>query len=139
MARLVFGMNQSLDGFVDRDHPDMLPDPALFRHFVAGAQAQAGSLCGRKVYGLLRWWDEDQPGWGPDEAAFAAAWRSKPKWVVSSTLKAVDPTALPSGIDRLVWIGWPMASDGSPGGFAGVGPYDLACDHRAWPVARGRG
>ncbi len=35
MARLVFGMNMSLDGFVDHDHPDILPDPVLFRHFIA--------------------------------------------------------------------------------------------------------
>lgn len=31
MAKLVFGLNQSLDGYVD--HQGMLPDPALFRHF----------------------------------------------------------------------------------------------------------
>jgi len=93
MARLVFGMNQSLDGFVDHDHPDMAPDPVLFRHFVAEAQAQTGSLYGRRVYELMRYWDEDQPGWGPDEAAFAAVWRRQPKWVVSTTLAAVGPNA----------------------------------------------
>lgn len=99
MARLVFGMNQSLDGFVDHDHPDLLPDPVLFRHFIAEAGAQAGSLYGRKVYELMRYWDEDQPGWGPDEAAFAAAWRRQPKWVVSSTLTAVGPNATLIGGD----------------------------------------
>ena len=31
MAKLVFGMSQSLDGYVD--HLEMQPDPALFRHF----------------------------------------------------------------------------------------------------------
>ena len=30
MARLVFGMNQSLDGYVD--HTAFAPGPALFRH-----------------------------------------------------------------------------------------------------------
>jgi dihydrofolate reductase len=93
MARLVFGMNASLDGFVDHDHPDMRPGTALFRHFIAEAEAQAGALYGRKVYELMRYWDEDQPGWGPDEAAFAAAWRRQPKWVVSTTLASVGPNA----------------------------------------------
>ena len=31
MAKLVFGMSQSLDGYVD--HLEMQPGPALFRHF----------------------------------------------------------------------------------------------------------
>ena len=33
MAKLVFGMNQSLDGYVD--HLEMRPSPALFRHFTS--------------------------------------------------------------------------------------------------------
>jgi hypothetical protein len=32
MAKLVFGLSQSLDGYVD--HLEMRPGPALFRHFV---------------------------------------------------------------------------------------------------------
>ena len=48
MARLVFGMNQSLDGYVD--HTGFAPGPTLFRHFIAEAQAQTGSLYGRKIY-----------------------------------------------------------------------------------------
>ena len=39
MARLVFGMNQSLDGYVD--HMSFGPSPALFRHFIKEAQEQA--------------------------------------------------------------------------------------------------
>jgi hypothetical protein len=35
-ARLVFGMNQSLDGYVD--HTAFAPGPTLFRHFVEEAQ-----------------------------------------------------------------------------------------------------
>ena len=41
MARLVFGMNQSLDGYVD--HMSFGPSPALFRHFIEEAEAQAGA------------------------------------------------------------------------------------------------
>lgn len=91
MAKLVFGMNQSLDGYVD--HTKFAPDPVLFRHFVAEAQAQAGSLYGRKVYDLMHYWDDDQAEWNSDEQAFAAAWRKQPKWVVSRTLKSLGPNA----------------------------------------------
>lgn len=91
MAKLVFGMNVSLDGYVD--HLSFAPSPVLFRHFVKEAEGQAGSLYGRKVYGLMRFWEDDQPEWDADKRAFAAAWRRQPKWVVSRTLKAVGTNA----------------------------------------------
>lgn len=91
MARLVFGMLQSLDGYVD--HEAFAPDPVLFRHFIELARAQTGSLYGRKVYGIMRYWDEDHDDWEPEGAAFAAAWRRQPKWVVSRTLASVGPNA----------------------------------------------
>lgn len=91
MARLVFGMNQSLDGYVD--HMAFAPGPTLFRHFIAEAQAQTGSIYGRKMYEIMRYWDDEQPGWNADERAFAAAWRRQPKWVVSRTLASVGPNA----------------------------------------------
>ena len=91
MAKLVFGMNQSLDGYVD--HMGFAPSPALFRHFVEEAQGQAGSLYGRRIYEIMAYWDEDHPEWNEDERAFAAAWRRQPKWVVSRSLKTVGPNA----------------------------------------------
>jgi dihydrofolate reductase len=91
MARLVFGMNQSLDGYVD--HFAFEPSPTLFRHFIEEAQAQAGSVYGRQMYEIMRYWDNDQPEWDSDERAFAAAWRDQPKWVVSRTLNSVGPNA----------------------------------------------
>ena len=90
MARLVFGMNQSLDGYVD--HTEFAPSPALFRHFIGEAESQTGSLYGRRIYEVMRYWDEDDPGWGEDEKAFAAAWRAHPKWVVSRS-SSVGPNA----------------------------------------------
>jgi dihydrofolate reductase len=91
MARLVFGMNQSLDGYVD--HMAFAPDPTLFRHFVAEAEGQAGSLYGRQMYEIMRYWDDEHPEWNADERAFAAAWRRQPKWVVSRSLESVGPNA----------------------------------------------
>ncbi|MGE0362903.1 MAG: dihydrofolate reductase family protein [Vicinamibacterales bacterium] len=97
MAKLVFGMNQSLDGYVD--HLAFAPSPTLFRHFVDEARAQAGSIYGRRMYEIMRYWDDDQPDWGAEEHAFAAAWRKQPKWVVSRTLQAVGPNARLVGAD----------------------------------------
>ncbi len=97
MAKLVFGMNQSLDGYVD--HTGFAPDPVLFRHFIAEAEQQAGSIYGRKIYEIMRYWDDDHPEWDADRRAFAAAWRKQPKWVVSRTLKSVGPNAKLVGDD----------------------------------------
>jgi dihydrofolate reductase len=91
MAKLVFGLNQSLDGYVD--HTEMLPDPALFRHFIERARALTGSVYGRRMYEVMRYWDGDDPGRGADQREFAAAWRRQPKWVVSRSLQSVGPSA----------------------------------------------
>src|ERR671912_269500 len=91
MAKLVFGMNQSLDGYVD--HTAFAPSPALFRHFIEEAQGQAGSVYGRQMYEVMRYWDDDHPEWDAAEHAFAAAWRRQPKWVASRSLKSVGPNA----------------------------------------------
>ena len=42
MARLVFGMNQSLDGYVD--HTAFAPSPTLFRHFIEEARGRGSAL-----------------------------------------------------------------------------------------------
>jgi dihydrofolate reductase len=91
MARLVFGMNQSLDGYVD--HTAFAPSPTLFRHFIEQAQGQAGSVYGRRMYEIMRYWDDDHPDWDAEEQAFAAAWRDQLKWVVSRSLRSVGPNA----------------------------------------------
>jgi len=97
VAKLVFGMNQSLDGYVD--HMAFGPDPSLFRHFVEQARDQAGSLYGRRLYEVMRYWDEDDPQWDAARRDFAAAWRAQPKWVVSRSLKSVGPNATLIGDD----------------------------------------
>ena len=92
MAKLVFGLQQSLDGYVD--HLEMgPPGPALSRHFLEHVRDLAGCVYGRRTYEIMRYWDEDQPDWDAEDLDFAAAWRSLPKWVVSRSLKAVGPNA----------------------------------------------
>jgi dihydrofolate reductase len=91
MAKLVFAMNQSLDGYVD--HQEFAPDPALFRHFIEHMRDLTGSVYGRRLYEVMRYWDEDHPEWDAAERDFAEAWRAQPKWVVSRSLKSVGPNA----------------------------------------------
>jgi dihydrofolate reductase len=91
MARLVFALNQSLDGYVD--HMAFAPDPALFRHFIDDVRGLTGTVYGRRMYETMRYWDEDHPEWGEAERDYAAVWRSQPKWVVSRSLKSVGPNA----------------------------------------------
>ncbi|RDL48097.1 hypothetical protein BLJAPNOD_04372 [Ensifer sp. M14] len=91
MAKLVFGMNQSLDGFVD--HTEMQTGPALFRHWIEHVGGLTGSVYGRRMYDTMRYWDEDRPEWSAELREFATVWRRQPKWVVSRSLKSVGPNA----------------------------------------------
>jgi dihydrofolate reductase len=91
MAKLVYALNQSLDGYVD--HLGFAPSAALFRHFIEHVRDLTGTVYGRRTYEVMRYWDEDLPDWGAEEHAFAAAWRHQPKWVVSRSLKSVGPNA----------------------------------------------
>jgi dihydrofolate reductase len=96
MGKLVFSMMQSLDGYIaGAPGGPQLPPPGdrLHRHFNDHVRGLAGIIYGRRMYEVMRYWDDDQPDWGAVERDFAAAWRAKPKWVVSRTLKAVGPNA----------------------------------------------
>lgn len=91
MAKLFFGMNQSLDGYVD--HDKFGPDEVLFRHFIEGTRRLTGSLYGTVLYGLMRYWDDERPEWDAARREYAIGWRAHPKWVVSRSLKEVGPNA----------------------------------------------
>jgi dihydrofolate reductase len=92
MAKLVYGLNQSLDGYVD--HLEFRPSPALFRHFIEHVRDLTGIVYGRRMYEVMRYWDKDLADWAAEEHDFAAAWRSQPKWVVSRSSKSVGPNAI---------------------------------------------
>lgn len=145
MAKLFFGMNQSLDGYVD--HTAFAPGPGLFRHFIDQTRSLAGSLYGRRLYEIMRYWDDDRPDWGAAERAFALAWRGNPKWVVSRTLASVGPnaslvtgdlagaiSALKAGREGEIEIGGPDLARS----LAGLGLID---EYRIYlhPVVAGRG
>jgi dihydrofolate reductase len=92
VAKLVFGLQQSLDGYVD--HAALgPPGPGLFRHFEARVRDVAGTVYGRRTYEIMQYWEKDQEDWDAQDRDFAAAWRHQSKWVVSHTLKSVGTGA----------------------------------------------
>jgi dihydrofolate reductase len=97
MGELIFAMNLSLDGYVAGEEGGLesFPPPSaeLFRHFTNLERELAGSLYGRRMYEVMRYWDEDRPEWDALQHDFAAVWRAHQKWVVSSTLKSVGANA----------------------------------------------
>jgi dihydrofolate reductase len=92
MAKFVFEMNQSLDGYVDHMKIGP-PGPVLSRHFMEQVRGLTGMIYGRRIYEIMRYWDDDLPDWDAEDHEFAAAWRSRPKWVISRSLKSVGPNA----------------------------------------------
>ena len=92
MAKLVFELNQSLDGYID--HQELGPPrPVLFRHFIERVRGLTGMVYGRRMYEVMRYWDDDLPDWDAEDREYAAVWRSRPKWVVSRSLKSVGANA----------------------------------------------
>jgi len=95
MAKLVYALNQSLDGYVD--HMELgPPGPAVFGHFIEQVRGLTGIVYGRRMYEVMHYWDEDLPDWDAEDHEFAAVWRSKPKWVASRTLKSANTTLGPN-------------------------------------------
>jgi len=98
VAKLVYGLSQSLDGYVD--HMKLGPPaPAVFGHFIELVRGLTGSIYGRRMYEIMRYWDEDLPDWDAEDRDFAVTWRSQPKWVISRSLKSVGPNATLLGDD----------------------------------------
>ena len=94
MAKLIYGMMQSLDGYVDGTEGKLTlppPGPALHQYWNEHMARIAGAIYGRRMYELMAFWD------GPEgeeaEPDFARAFRASPKWVVSRTLDKVGPNA----------------------------------------------
>ena len=93
MAKLVYGLNQSLDGYVDHMKLGPPAPGGTSVHFFELVRGLTGVIYGSRMYEIMRYWDEDLPDWDADDHDFAAAWRSRQKWVVSRSLKSVGPNA----------------------------------------------
>ena len=103
MAKLVYGLSQSLDGYVD--HMKLGPPvPEVARHFIELVRGLTGLIYGSRTYEIMRYWDEDLPDWDAEDHEFAVAWRNQPKWVVSHSLQSVGPNAtlLADGFEKVI-------------------------------------
>lgn len=99
MGRLVYGMMQSLDGYIadlDGDITLPVPETELHQYFNDVMRATEMSVYGRRMWETMRYWGEPDPQRPPVAVEFAELWRATPKVVVSSTL-----TDVPEGV-RLV-------------------------------------
>jgi len=97
-AKMIFGMAQSLDGFVAAPDGEITlppPEEAFHRHFNKQLKATAVSLYGRRMYEIMRFWEtaDTNPESKPWEVEFAKFWQRVPKVVVSKTLREVGPNA----------------------------------------------
>jgi dihydrofolate reductase len=89
-------MNVSLDGYVDDVAGGLVmgpPGPRLFDYWIETVRSHAGVIYGRRMYEVMRYWDDDRPEWTEPLREFAAVWRRLPQWVVSDTLQTVGPNA----------------------------------------------
>jgi dihydrofolate reductase len=57
------------------------PRPSV-TSFIELVRGLTGVIYGRRMYEIMRYWDEDLSDWDAEDRDFAVAWRSQPKWVV---------------------------------------------------------
>ena len=88
MATLVFGLNQSLDGYVD--HQEFAPGPSLFRHFTEQVRDLAGSVYGRRMYEVMRYCNSFLPL--SSNAGFTMLQSRSRPMPTSSCLHSISPT-----------------------------------------------
>lgn len=98
MARIVYSMLMSLDGYIagpDGNIDLPVPEGELHRHFNEDMRRTATMLCGRRLYEAMRYWDGPVRDAGASEVErdFARAWRETPKIVFSTTLREVGANA----------------------------------------------
>jgi dihydrofolate reductase len=98
MARLIYAMLTSLDGYIAGPGGGAtlpVPRDELHWHFNDVMKRTSVALYGRRMYGVMRFWEDRdaKPGVTEVEADFARAWRDTPKLVFSTTLEEVGPNA----------------------------------------------
>jgi hypothetical protein len=90
MGKLVLAMNVSIDGYVDNVAGDLssmgAPGPKLFKYWIEAIRDIRAEMLGRRMYEVMRYWDEERPEWDAAEREFAVLWRRIPKYVVSGRL-----------------------------------------------------
>ncbi|TIU17498.1 MAG: dihydrofolate reductase, partial [Mesorhizobium sp.] len=83
MARIVYSMLTSLDGYIARSDEDIglpVPEAELHQHFNDMMRQASAVLAGRRMYETMRFWDSPERETGATEVErdFARAWRETP-------------------------------------------------------------
>src|SRR6478609_2674802 len=94
MGHLVYGMMQSLDGYIADPAGSItlpVPDVELHQYFNDVMRKAALSIYGRRMWETMRYWGEPDPQRPPVADEFAELWQATPKVVVSTTLTDVPP------------------------------------------------
>lgn len=118
MARLIYSMLASLDGYVeDADGGFAWATPSEEVHaFANEIGASVGTyLYGRRMYETMLFWEtaHEVPGIGAVELAWARSWRAAEKVVVSTTLAAPrsERTRVERSFDPDAVRAWVAAAD----------------------------
>ena len=126
MRSVVYLMNMSVDGYVEG--PDgkfdwTVPDEEIFRFHIEQAREMGGYLYGRRIYETMEVWQtmEEDPSVPESYAEFARIWKSKPKVVFSTTLKAVGPSCTLAQGDVASQVALLKKQPGGPLGVCGPG------------------
>jgi dihydrofolate reductase len=104
MGRLVYGMLQSLGGYIADQSGDItlpVPGPVLHRSFNDVMRTVALSIYGRRMWEVMRYWAEPDPERGEVGDEFAREWRNTPTAVISRTLREVPPGITLIGTDAV--------------------------------------
>ena len=103
VAKLIYSMNPSLDGFIsgpDGNFDWSMPDEELHRFHNEQTRALGGHLLGRRLYETMVYWEtaHEDPAMTDYALEFAEIWKALPKVVFSKTLdEVVGNTRLAQG------------------------------------------
>jgi dihydrofolate reductase len=93
MAKLIYGMNPSLDGYIagpDGTFDWSDPDEELHRFHNERARGLDAHLLGRRLYETMLYWETVDERANEIERDFAEIWLNLPKLVFSTTLDTVE-------------------------------------------------
>lgn len=95
MAKLIYFMPMSLDGFIAGENESMdwsVPNEELMAFINERMQPIGTHLCGRKEYETMMVWETPEviPGVSPTEMDFARIWQATEKIVYSKSLATVS-------------------------------------------------
>jgi dihydrofolate reductase len=98
MAKLIYSMGVSLDGFIvgpDGKFDWSAPDEELHRFHNQQTRELGAHLCGRRLYEVMVFWETAgaDPSAAEHVLEFARIWKNLPKVVFSTTLDKVEGKA----------------------------------------------